>query len=120
MKYAHQCLVTKVSLIAIGVMLTVPLPAGAAEVVKIGGIGHLVNELVAREMRSNVWLHNFDWRQRAAFPYKKARALTTPLTASVPSLVTPRAITTPPAVPMSSPGTKRGIATPPSVPLPSS
>jgi hypothetical protein len=36
MKYAHQFLVTTVSLIAIGVMLTVPLPAGAAEVVKIG------------------------------------------------------------------------------------
>ena len=72
MKYAHQCLVTKVSLIAIGVMLTVPLPAGAAEVVKIGGIEHLVNELVAREMRSNVWLHDFDWRKRAAFPYKKS------------------------------------------------
>ncbi len=72
MKYAHQCLVTKVSLIAIGVMLTVPLPAGAAEVVKIGGIEHLVTELVAREMRSNVWLHNFDWRKRAAFPYKKS------------------------------------------------
>ena len=32
MKYAHQCLVTKVSLVAIGTMLTLPLPAGAEEI----------------------------------------------------------------------------------------
>ena len=32
MKYAHQCLVTAVSLFAISAMLTVPVPAGAGEI----------------------------------------------------------------------------------------
>ena len=32
MRYAHQFLVTRASLIAIGAMLTVPVPAGAGEI----------------------------------------------------------------------------------------
>ena len=49
MKYTHQFLVTTVSLIAIGVMLTVPLPAAAHQIIE-GSDEDVKKQQMEREM----------------------------------------------------------------------